>query len=291
MSEHKVVLVTGASAGFGRLMVQSFAQKGYKTYAAMRDPGGKNAKAREELAALASAGLRVSTVALDVTRDAEVDAGVSEVIGKAGRIDVLVNNAGLGLIGIAECSTLDQARLIFETNYFGVQRMNRAVLPHMRAQQSGLLVHVSSGLGRMVMPLMAHYAASKFALEALAEGYRYELAGAGIDSLIVEPGAYPTTFGSNAPLHDDKARAAGYGPLAGVVENFGQMFEGMFRDNPPNPQEVVDAIVALAEMPFGKRPLRTAVGRDMDGIRALNAQSDQIAAGLLASFGMAPPKA
>jgi NAD(P)-dependent dehydrogenase (short-subunit alcohol dehydrogenase family) len=287
MSDRKVVLVTGASAGFGRLMVESFARKGYETFAAMRDPAGKNDKARREIEAL---GLPVTSVALDVTSDAEVEAGVAEVIRKAGRIDVLVNNAGIGLVGIAECSSIEQARFVFETNYFGVQRMNRAVLPHMREQRSGLLVHVSSGIGRMVVPLMAHYVASKFALEALAESYRYELAGAGVDSVIVEPGAYPTTFGHNAPMHDDKARATSYGPLAGAVENMGKMFESMFRDNPPDPQEVVDAIVTLAETPFGKRPLRTPVGREMDGVRALNALSDQIAERVLSMFGMAPPK-
>jgi NAD(P)-dependent dehydrogenase (short-subunit alcohol dehydrogenase family) len=117
---------------------------------------------------------------------------IVDALAQAGRIDILVNNAGYALYGLAETATLEQAKRIMETNFFGVVRMNRAVLPHMRRQGSGLLVHISSGAGRVGAPGLGLYSASKFALEALAEAYRYELAAQGIDSVIVEPGGYVT---------------------------------------------------------------------------------------------------
>src|SRR5260370_42689465 len=159
----------------------------------MGNVNGRNATAGGEIAELAEReSLSLQTLELDVTEDASVERAVGEVTAKCGRIDVLVNNAGYGIMDLAESVPLAQAQRQFDTNFFGVLRMNRAVLPAMKRRGSGLLLHVSSGAGRLVFPGMGLDCASKFGVEALAEAYRYELASQGIDSVGIEPGAYPT---------------------------------------------------------------------------------------------------
>ncbi len=157
-------------------------------FAGMREIKGRNVANAHELQALAkSESLPLRAIELDVNDDASVDRTVDEVISETGRIDVLVNNAGLSIRGLIEAVTVEQTRRIFETNVFAVQRMNRAVLPHMRKRGSGLLIHISSQAGRVVIPGFGMYGASKFALEAMVESYQYELAGEGIESISVQP--------------------------------------------------------------------------------------------------------
>ena len=149
----QVVLITGASTGFGRLIAETLARRGHTVFATMRDPQSKNAKNAGELLALAEReSLAIHTLAMDVTSEASVENAVRSVIAQAGRIDVAINNAGYAILGLAEATTTQQAQQIFDTNFFGCQRVNRAVLPHMRRQRSGLLMHVSSGAGRMIVP-------------------------------------------------------------------------------------------------------------------------------------------
>ncbi len=193
MDDGKVVLITGTSSGFGRVIAETLARKKYHVFATMRDIKGRNATVARQIAELAKhESLSLQTLELDVTNDSTVEPAVSKVVLQSGRIDVLVNNAGYGVMDLAETVTTAQAQRQFDTNFFGVLRMNRAVLPTMRRQKSGLLLHVSSGAGRLVIPGMGLYCASKFAMEALAEVYRYELASQGIDSVVIEPGAYAT---------------------------------------------------------------------------------------------------
>src|SRR6202021_882224 len=143
--------------------------------------------------------------------DASVGRAVDAAAAKAGRIDVAINNAGYYLGGLVEAVTTEQAQRLMDTNFIGPVRVNRAVLPHMRRQRSGLLMHISSVAGRIVAPSMAFYCASKFALEALAESYSYELAAQGIESVIVEPGAYETSVFGNVVTAADVARTNTYG--------------------------------------------------------------------------------
>ena len=152
---------------FGRRLAETFARAGASVFAGMRDPGGRNAKVRAELEVL---GLLIEVLALDVTDDAQVDAAVARVIDRHGRIDVLINNAGGGLAALSECSTVEQARQVFETNYFGPVRMCRAVLPHMRKQRSGFIVHMGSIGGSVALPNSAHYGAAKSALVTRSGG-------------------------------------------------------------------------------------------------------------------------
>lgn len=266
MTDRSTVLVTGASSGLGRLIVEALAAKGYRTFAGMRDLRSRNAATAR---ALESQG--VAPVELDVTSDASCEAAVGDVLARAGGIDVLINNAGVGVHGLTECFTPDEIKGVFETNFYGVVRMNRAVLPHMRARSAGLILHMSSGGGRALLPCMAIYCATKFALEALAESYRYELANLGIDSVIVEPGSYPSPFWGNEPGPSDESRARGYGPVAQLPERMREVYGT--RVNGPgasDPKEVADACLKLIEMKPGTRPVRLLVGDRVQEVGVIN---------------------
>ncbi len=196
MSNGKVVFITGSNSGFGRLTAETLARQGYSVYGSMRDTTGKNAALASEIADLAAKEhLDLNVVDLDVTDDASVERAIQHILATAGHIDVVVNNAGIFLQGPLEAYTLDQIHHQFDTNVYSVMRINRAVLPSMRARRSGLLIQVGSIVGRIALPGVGLYSASKFALEGLTEAYHHELAALGIDAVIVEPGTYPTGLG------------------------------------------------------------------------------------------------
>jgi NAD(P)-dependent dehydrogenase (short-subunit alcohol dehydrogenase family) len=279
-----VVIVTGASSGFGRLSAEALARRGYRVFATMRDVAGKNAGAAREIRSLAGGeSLPLEVLELDVTDDASVARAVAEVAGRAGRIDILVNNAGRAQVGVAEAVTVERVQALMDTNFLSVVRMNRAVLPHMRRHASGLLLHVSSGAGRIVLPGMGLYCASKWAMEALAESYRYELAAQGIDSVILEPGAYQTSIGGNVERAADTSRVAMYGPVAEVGDTIMRTLEQVAG----NPAEIVDAIVGIIETPAGERQLRYRVGGSAQGVQRLNAVSAEVQEQVLNGFGVA----
>jgi len=219
LPDQKVILVTGSSNGIGRLTVETLARGGHTVYASMRDANGRNAAVRLELVQLAkNENLDLRVIELDVTDDDSVEKAVVQVTKDSGRIDVLVNNAGVMNIGITEGFTLEQVQRQFDVNFFGTVRTNRAVLPHMRKQGEGLLIQVSSLAGRVVFPFFGIYNASKFAVEAMSEAYRYDLSGWGIDSVIVEPGPYDSNLLKTIPWPQDKKRLEEYTELAGAPE-------------------------------------------------------------------------
>jgi NAD(P)-dependent dehydrogenase (short-subunit alcohol dehydrogenase family) len=261
MSQSKIVLITGSSSGIGRLTAQTLARKGHAVFASMRDIGGKNAEPARSLQAWAAAEkVALHVIELDVTSDTSVDHAVQHVLENAGRIDVAINNAASGTWGLLECYTPAQLQSVFEVNVFGVQRVNRAVLPAMRECRSGLLVHVSSVAGRVALPVVAPYNATKWALEALAETYRYELSGVGVDSVIIQLGGFPTEFAGKMAAPADAERARGYGPSAELPQRIMAGMLPMFEPTLPDPQEPADVIAELVDMPAGTRPLRTVVG-------------------------------
>ena len=282
-SPQQVVLITGASSGFGRLIAETLARKNYRVFATMRNVNGRNAAAAREIRELAEGqSLALYALGLDVTDDASVDRAVSQVTAKCGRLDVLVNNAGYGIMDLAESVTLAQAQRQFDTNFFGVLRMNRAVLPAMKRHGSGLLLHVSSGAGRLVIPGMGLYCASKFAMEALAEVYRYELASQGIDSVVIEPGAYATPIMEKLERGEDPGRKTGYGEMAQVPEKL----QAKIGSSRANPQEIADAVLQIIETPPGQRPMRYRVGPGGPGVQRINALTDEIQGQLLEAFGI-----
>src|SRR5258706_399561 len=235
----QTVLVTGSTSGFGRLMVETLARQGYTVFAGMRDVAGKNTPAAEALRQGAEREqLALHVVDLDVTDDASVEPALDAIIGTTGRIDVVVNNAGVSYSGPLEAFTLDQVRQQFETNVFSVVRVNRAALPQMRTQGSGLLLQIGSIAGRLAMPYLGLYGATKFALEGLTESYRDELAPFCIDAAIIEPGTYPTPIGTRRQDAADTARAAFY--QAEMETCMTPFFAGNPSAAPPDPQEVAD---------------------------------------------------
>ena len=287
MDTKDVILITGTSTGFGRLMAETLARKGYTVFASMRNVAGHNAINSAELRHLAEAGdLSLHVIELDVTDDASVENGVNDVIAQAGRIDVLVNNAGINGIGLNETFTVEQVQQMFDANFFGVVRMNRAVLPHMRREGSGLLLYISSDLGRGVLPYEGIYCATKFALEALAEAYHYDLYRLGVDSVIIEPGTYPTAMEGKTIPPADPSRAAGYGAVAEIIDKSAASFNDVSsRPVLPNPQEVADVVVKLIEMPREDLPLRMPVGEEFL-VAPINRAAEHMQAAGMDLFGL-----
>src|SRR5215831_3173526 len=259
MRENKpVVLITGTSSGFGRLTAELLARNGYCVVATMRGVDGKNAAAARALTDIADReSIPVYVDELDVSNDESVDRCIRRTIDRSGRIDVLVNNAGFGYLGLLESFTIDQAQRIFNTNVFGILRTIRAVLPYMHKQGGGLLIQVSSGAGRIVLPSMGLYCATKFALEAITEAYRYELADVGIDSVSIQPGAYPTDVFNKLDTGLDRGREEKYK----LAQNFAPRVRATLESSKANPAEIAEAVLRIIRTEPGKRELRYRVGQ------------------------------
>lgn len=277
------ILVTGSSGGFGRLIVTDLLAKGHKVAASLRDAKGRNAKAAAELRAEGA-----SVVEIDVTDEASVTAGVKAAEAALGRIEVLVNNAGVGAHGIIENFTADDYRRLFDINVFGVQRMTRAVAPSMRARGEGLVVNISSLLGRITIPFYGPYNASKWALEAMTENWRTELSAFGVEFALVEPGGFPTAFAENLVHPSDRSRDAEFGDMAGAPEAALTGFMGMLAQNPQqDPKLVAEAVASVIAAPHGARPFRTEVDRIgmAEPVKGYNDHLAQVTAGLYAAVG------
>ena len=269
----KSIVITGSSSGFGQKSVKDFADKGYLVFATMRGPEGKNVAVKAELEAYSDS---IQVVDMDVTNDDSVKTAIASVLDKAGKIDVLLNNAGVMYLGITEAFSIDQAREQMETNYYGAMRTILAVLPAMREAKSGLIINTSSMVGQISAPYFSTYAATKHALEGYLQGLRYEVAPFGIDVAIVQPGPFPTGLSASGQQPSRTDILDSYGELANIpaamFEEFGKFMQS---DQAPNPQMVVDAYLALADMPKGKRPTRTAVGL-VWGVDEINAAKQPI---------------
>jgi NAD(P)-dependent dehydrogenase (short-subunit alcohol dehydrogenase family) len=263
-SDRGVALITGTSSGFGNLIALTLARHGYQVYASMRHVHSKNASAAEQLERVSSdEGLALEVIEIDVRSERSVERGVHRVLRQSRRIDVLVNNAGIFYPALLETLTIDDVEEVFDTNVFGQLRMNRAVLPAMRARGAGLVVQITSGTGRLALPFQGAYNGAKWAMEAMTQVSRYELSQSGVDVVIVEPGPYPTDLIDNARIyyrdylrgltHTDARRRGEYGELATRVER-------ELNEEGPDPQEVADAVAALIAIPAGQRPTRTLVG-------------------------------
>ena len=268
----KTVVITGASSGFGEGAVKAFADKGYRVWGTMRGAAGRNAAKK---AALEAHSKNVSIVEMDVASDASVADGFARILAQ-GPVDVLINNAGIMYLGITEAFSVAQAKEQMETNYYGAIRTMQAVLPGMRAARSGLIINCSSLVGQISPPFFSTYSATKHALEGYSQGLRYEVSPFGIDVAIVEPGPFGTGLlaSGQAPAHGDVT--ASYGELAGVPAAMGAHFAAFLQsEEAPKPQLVVDAYVALVDMPAGKRPTRTVVGITW-GVDEMNAGKQPI---------------
>ena len=222
-----VAIVTGAAAGIGGASAVALQAAGYRVFGTYRRPP-----------AMRSPGIEY--VACDVTSDESVRAVVDEVLSRTGRIDLLVNNAGVGLVGGAEESSVEQAKSLFDVNLFGVVRMTKAVLPAMRRQGSGRIVNISSVLGLIPAPFMALYGASKHALEGYSESLDHEVRGSGVRVVLIEPGYTRTSFDGNAYQADQQLDA---------YQSARTNAEGVLRDEMKTadaPELVASAVVKAA---------------------------------------------
>lgn len=287
-----VILVTGASSGFGRLTAEALARAGHAVYASMRDVAGRNARNAAEMAETsAHDGVDLRAIELDVQSEASANAAVENIIAASGRIDVLVHNAGHMMFGPAESFTPDQFAQQYDVNVLGTQRVNRAVLPHMRRNRQGLLVWVSSSSSAGgTPPYLSPYFAAKAAMDALAVQYARELSRWGIETSIVVPGAF--TKGTNHFAHSgrpaDEARLAEYeaGPYKGFGEQVQQAFAAIVPDD-ADVAGVADAIVDIVNTPFGKRPFRVHYDPTQDGADVGFTVLDRLRAEMLHRVGLA----
>ena len=286
------IVVTGASSGFGCLTAEALARAGHTVYASMRDVAGRNAAKVASLAALArQQRLDLRVVELDVQSQASVDAAIAEIIAEAGRIDVVMHNAGHMAFGPAEAFTPEQYAELYDSNVLGTQRVNRAVLPHLRGRREGLLVWVSSSSSAGgTPPYLAPYFGAKAAMDAIAVQYARELARWGIETSIVVPGAFisGTNHFAHAGTPADPEVLAAYetGPYAGFGGEIRRAFAAIV---PPDADAaaVADAIVDVVDTPPGSRPFRVHVDPAQDGADVGFTVLDRLRAEMLHRVGMA----
>ncbi|MEV4169200.1 SDR family NAD(P)-dependent oxidoreductase [Nonomuraea sp. NPDC049709] len=289
MSE--TILITGASSGFGALSARALARAGHTVYAAMRDTDGRNAARVAEVRDYAEehdVDLRV--VELDVLSQESVDTAVAAVLAEADAIDVVVHNAGHMVLGPAEAFTPEELAAVYDTNVLGSQRLNRAVLPHMRRRERGLLLWVGSSSTRGgTPPYLAPYFAAKAAADALAVSYAAELARFGIETTIVVPGAF--TSGTNH--FANAGHPAEQSVLPAYDERYGALMEQVAKRlaalQPPDADVslVADAIVQVVGAPHGQRPFRVHVDPADDGSAEVSEVADRIRTRFLTRIGLA----
>jgi NADP-dependent 3-hydroxy acid dehydrogenase YdfG len=269
----QTILITGTSTGFGKLMTTTLSKAGHTVIAGIRGVNGKNSEVAKELSALPG----VEVVELDVTSDGSVSKAISQTLDKHGKIDVLVNNAGVSGFGLLEAYSIGQVKNLFEVNFYGVLRTYQAILPSMRKNKTGLIINLTSGASGHTLPFMIPYLASKFGVESITEGMQDELSEYGIENVSIQPGVYPTEMnnGSKSGFSADKAEiVVEYGDAATQKFNAigGALFGKMAEFN-MNPQTIADGVLALINMQKGTRPLRypldaVAQGTDQEFIDA-----------------------
>jgi NAD(P)-dependent dehydrogenase (short-subunit alcohol dehydrogenase family) len=263
MKRDDVVLITGCSSGFGHGLALKFARNGHRTYAGVRSLKSSGVGVMERT--ITQEQLPLSVVELDVTDEKNIARIVDKIVAKEGHIDILINNAGYGYLGTIEETPISDIKALYEVNVHGVLRMIKNVVPVMRKQRSGVIINLSSINGIVPFPLFSIYSTSKFAIETLTEGLRFELGHFGIKVAMVEPGSYLTSFSSNRKespgLHDSKS------PYRELVDFFFTRYKKTHRQGDAsitsktaNPTEVVDKIYSLAHM--SNPPLRTIIGGD-----------------------------
>jgi NAD(P)-dependent dehydrogenase (short-subunit alcohol dehydrogenase family) len=277
----QVIVITGASSGFGRLSANALAKAGHTVYASMRGTTGRNAAQVADVEKFARDNdVDLRAIELDVGSQKSVDAAIARMVAEQGRLDVVIHNAGHMVFGPAEAFTPEQLAELYDVNVLSTQRVNRAALPQLRKQGKGLLVWVSSSSSAGgTPPYLAPYFAAKAAMDAMAVVYARELSRWGIETSIIVPGAF--TGGTNHFAHSgsplDVARVAEY--EAGPYKGFGAQIRDAFAAIVPpqaDASSVADAIVRVVDAPFGKRPFRVHIDPTEDGADVAFAVIDRV---------------
>ncbi|MGC5566906.1 SDR family NAD(P)-dependent oxidoreductase [Streptomyces sp. FR-108] len=287
----RTIVITGAGSGFGALAARALADAGHTVYAAMRDTGGRNAhRVAEAEAYAAEHEVDLRTVELDVLSQDSADAAVATVLAATGTLDVIVHNAGHMVTGPAEAFTPGELAAVYDTNVLGTQRVNRAALPHLRAQEHGLVLWVGSSSTRGgTPPYLAPYFAAKAAMDALAVSYAAELARFGIETTIVVPGAFTSGtehFATGGHPSERTVLPAYEERYAGLMEHVAERLAAL-EPAGTSASLVADAIVEVVGAPHGKRPFRVHVDPSNDGSEEVSAVADRIRAEFLARIGLA----
>jgi NAD(P)-dependent dehydrogenase (short-subunit alcohol dehydrogenase family) len=287
----KNIVVTGASSGFGALSARRLADAGHTVYAGIRDTDGRNKPAVDDAADYASShDVQLRTIDMDVNDQDSVDAAIAKIVADAERLDVVVHNAGHMVLGPTEAFTPAQIAEIYDINVLSTQRVNRAALPHLRAQNDGLLVWMGSSSTRGgTPPYLGPYFAAKAAEDALAVSYAAELTRFGIDTTIIVPGSF--TKGTNHFAH------AGHAADTAIAEAYETRYAGLLDQvsaklaelAPPDadPNEVARAVVRVVDTPKGQRPFRVHIDPANDGAEEANALGDRIRASFYRRVGLA----
>ena len=284
-----VILVTGAGTGIGKLSALALAEAGHVVYATMRDVEGRNRSRADELRAVsAEKEITLIPLELDVLSQDSADAAAATIVREHGRIDVVMQNAGHLVVGPSEAFTPEEMMKVFDTNLFGAQRVNRAVLPYMRKQESGLVLWISSTTTKGGFPpFMGPYGAAKAAMDSLAVTLAYELARFGVETSIVVPGAFTsgTDHFPSAGKPADSARAEAYARYDGVMDQIGERLTSL---TPPNadPSAVADEVVRIVGLAKGTRPMRSVIDFVGDGAAQVLEVSERVRIEFAKRIGM-----
>jgi NAD(P)-dependent dehydrogenase (short-subunit alcohol dehydrogenase family) len=287
----KIIVITGASSGFGALAARGLAMAGHTVYASMRETTGRNAAQVESVRQFAKDnGVDLRAIEVDVACQESADRAVKAIVERDGRLDVVIHNAGHMVFGPSEAFTPEQLADVYDTNVLSTQRVNRAALPQLRKQRKGLVLWVGSTSTRGgTPPYLAPYFAAKAAMDALAVSYAAELNRWGIETSIIVPGAF--TSGTNHFAHAgapaDGAREAEYhnGPYAHLGDD---IMRGFAATAPAEADvnDVARAIVRVVDMPFGKRPFRIHIDPAQDGAEIVNGVADRVRAEMYRNIGL-----
>ncbi|WP_204252032.1 SDR family oxidoreductase [Phyllobacterium zundukense] len=285
-----VVLVTGAGSGIGKLTAESLAEAGHIVYASMRDVDGRNKQRADDVRAWAKArNADLRPLELDVLSQESADAAVATIVSEQGHLDVVMQNAGHLVIGPTEAFTPEEIVKVFDTNFLGAQRVNRAALPQLRAQESGLMLWISSTTTKGGFPpFMGPYAAAKAAMDSLAITLSYEIARFGIETSIVVPGAFTrgTSHFPTAGKPADASRAAAYDRYDGIMDQVGERLSALTPDD-ADPKAVADEIVRIVGLPAGSRPARSVIDFVGDGAKEVIELAEEVRTDFARRIGIA----
>ena len=284
-----VILVTGAGTGIGKLSALALAEAGHVVYATMRDVEGRNRSRADELRAVSvEKGITLIPLELDVLSQDSADAAAATIVREQGRIDVVMQNAGHLVVGPSEAFTPEEMMKVFDTNLFGAQRVNRAVLPYMRKQESGLVLWISSTTTKGGFPpFMGPYGAAKAAMDSLAVTLAYELARFGVETSIVAPGAFTsgTDHFPSAGKPADSARAGAYARYDGVIDQIGERLTSLTSPD-ADPKAVADEVVRIVGLAKGTRPMRSVIDFVGDGAAQVLEVSERVRIEFAKRIGM-----
>ncbi|MDX3853346.1 SDR family NAD(P)-dependent oxidoreductase [Streptomyces sp. AK02-01A] len=286
----KTIIITGAGSGFGALAARALAQAGHTVYAAMRNTTGRNADRVADAKAYATEhNVDLRTVELDVLSQESADAAIATVLSEAGRLDVIVHNAGHMVTGPTEAFTPEELVAVYDTNVLGTQRVNRAALPHLRAQRDGLVLWIGSTSTKGgTPPYLAPYFAAKAAMDALAVSYAAELARFNIETSIVVPGSFTSGtnhFATGGRPSEETVVPAYEEHYAGLMDQVSQRLAALAPAD-ANVSQVADAIVEVVGTEHGKRPFRVHIDPANDGSEVVSAVADHVRAEFLTRIGL-----